>query len=579
MSRRGRSTLSVQLFPFLAVLVCVMGALIFLLLVTSRRMRDVAIARALAELPVASIGDPPPVAPQSDSVPKTAEEPAPDPEAEALASRRLELLTEITDLTAARERHAAALEQQQLLADDAQRRVEALKQELTRAEQQLGTLTGQMAATKLSHPDADAERRRLEQLILRFRRQIKEIEDRQRASEGKFAFVPFDGKSGTTRHPILIECTDSGFRFLPEDVVVRPSDIEGFTEQYNPLLAGAAALSGYWNQQGASGDPSSEPYVLLVVRPSGTLAYYVSQRLLSRLKTPFGYELVTDDFELQLPLVDPGAKAACEAAVKKVLGERAQIVASVTPPRGAGTVPRGNAEASKTGAERSRNGFELADLDVQDGVGERSWEKVDRFDGQEHRSARPSNAAAAEQGEGGPGRASSPAPAAPSRDSSAGTAPHADDARGAVTTADFNDGQYPSFAAQRKSRSNERTVPYEQLQRRKWGRYAAGATIGLEHEVIVRVDAQRMIVDDAIAIPAPGGLSRNDLFDRLLSVVDRQAHTWGQAPSGFFWIPNLKFVISPGGNQVYERVLPLLKKSGLSSSAEFTLDETAPARR
>ena len=47
MSRQHpRATNSVSLFPFLAVLVCAMGALIFLLLVTTRRIRAQAIARA-----------------------------------------------------------------------------------------------------------------------------------------------------------------------------------------------------------------------------------------------------------------------------------------------------------------------------------------------------------------------------------------------------------------------------------------------------------------------------------------------------------------------------------------------------
>ena len=48
MSARRSTTPSVQLFPFLAVLVCVMGALIFLLLVTTRRIRQQAIERAAA---------------------------------------------------------------------------------------------------------------------------------------------------------------------------------------------------------------------------------------------------------------------------------------------------------------------------------------------------------------------------------------------------------------------------------------------------------------------------------------------------------------------------------------------------
>src|SRR5581483_852906 len=314
MARRGKSELSVQLFPFLAVLVCVMGSLIFLLLITSRKMRDVAIARAMADLQPAV--SPPVPAPMEPADPEP-------PASEDLTVRRAALASHLEELQIARDRQMAALQQQRLLAAAAQRRIQSLKDEIDEGERQLGAVAGQMAAARLSAPSADLERQQLEQKILRLRRQLKQLEDQQKKEEGKFTLIPFDGKSGTTRRPIFIECTDSGFRFLGEDVIVKPSDIQGFSDQYNPLLAGAAALSAYWNQQNGS-DPNNDPYVLLIVRPSGTLAYYISQRLLARLKTPFGYELVPDNFELSVPPSDPGAKAACTAAVQKLLAEREQ---------------------------------------------------------------------------------------------------------------------------------------------------------------------------------------------------------------------------------------------------------------
>src|SRR5688572_2550682 len=46
MSARRSSQLSVQLFPFLAVLMCALGALILMLLVVTSRMRDQARIRA-----------------------------------------------------------------------------------------------------------------------------------------------------------------------------------------------------------------------------------------------------------------------------------------------------------------------------------------------------------------------------------------------------------------------------------------------------------------------------------------------------------------------------------------------------
>jgi len=58
----------------------------------------------------------------------------------------------------------------------------------------------------------------------------------------------------------------------------------------------------------------------------------------------------------------------------------------------------------------------------------------------------------------------------------------------------------------------------------------------------------------------------------LLAAVDENSATWGRAAAGFFWVPSLRFVISPGGNQIYDRLAPLVTRSGLRADAEFTLD-------
>jgi hypothetical protein len=91
--------------------------------------------------------------------------------------------------------------------------------------------------------------------------------------------------------------------------------------------------------------------------------------------------------------------------------------------------------------------------------------------------------------------------------------------------------------------------------------------------VTIRVDAEQMIVANQLIIPIRPGASRNELFDYLLAALDENANSWGPAATGFFWIPSLKFVISPGGNQIYNRIAPLVTRSGLRADAEFTLDK------
>src|SRR5687767_1202487 len=90
MSRRSTSH-SVSLFPFLAVLMCALGALILLLLVTAGRIRDEAVAKAHEAMQLAlSVAEPPPlleVAPEPvtpQPVPEPILLPAPGPTAEEL---------------------------------------------------------------------------------------------------------------------------------------------------------------------------------------------------------------------------------------------------------------------------------------------------------------------------------------------------------------------------------------------------------------------------------------------------------------------------------------------------------------
>ncbi len=68
-----------------------------------------------------------------------------------------------------------------------------------------------------------------------------------------YTFVAYDGVSGTTRHPILIECTREHIKFLQEDVSLSSADVSGYSPSYNPVLAGAQALVDYWSTHSAPG--------------------------------------------------------------------------------------------------------------------------------------------------------------------------------------------------------------------------------------------------------------------------------------------------------------------------------------
>ena len=690
MARPHSAHPAIQLFPFLAVLVSVMGALIFLLLITSKRIPQVAMARARAaeartsELPST---EPVPILVAPEPSPTPMEPPRPLAELEpsgptaaelraqeretARAAEQTALIDQwrqrIQSLQGDRDEWEANLQRQTLLTTAAERKQQQMLAELQGLEQKLGSLTGRVAVGSMQSGSVDKQRLQLEQRILGLRRQIKAVSDQQRADAGKYSIVPYDGKSGTTRRPILIEVTATGFRFVPEDVFIGAGDIEGFSERQNPLLAGATALTQYWNQfnqQQGTVSADHQPYVLMIVRPSGTLGYYVSVRLLQALKQQHGYELVAEDVDLKWPAVDVGAQAACRAAVESMLANRESVTGgSGGSARGPGGLDGDSGPASlvrgvpgegrsSTGqgpvtagvqpgtflpgdtpsAQRGpRNGtgksFELTDLEPRtEEVGSRSWEDPSRFGGLEHRRDKNKGTAGSGTPSGGGGSSSPrkessipPSPAAsettPRTVRGTGTrqaasAPAQNDSPSserpelapAEAATDSEHEQWtapqrvapplrptPARSASRSRtappptdpeqrvargprRGNGQDIPYEQLQRRRWGQFEEGANIGVEKSVTIRVDAEQMIVANQLIIPIRPGASRNELFDYLLSAIDEHATSWGPAATGFFWIPSLKFVISPGGNQIYDRLAPLVTRSGLRADTEFTLE-------
>ena len=338
MSRRKATVAPVTLFPFLAVLMCTMGALIVLLVLVSAQVRDAAVARARQELtrtPAAESAEtsssrqPPLVL----SVPAAGEAGMGNP-----ALQQPEPLPPEPDLTGLHRRLSSLRKQQQTLQRSlAERQAgqSALRAELERVQQKTSLTADRRKKVETQIQRVvearDASREKLEALNAR-RQQLQAavqtstalIAQRQheRDSSSEFVVVPFDGEDGTTRRPIIIECTDHAIRFVSEKITLTPNQLLGFTPESNPLLAGANEIVRFWSTYNSVQDhPESEPvpYILLVVRPSGTVGFYLARRFLAGLGADYGYELVARDFEYSVPESDPRAREMALAAITGML--------------------------------------------------------------------------------------------------------------------------------------------------------------------------------------------------------------------------------------------------------------------
>lgn len=362
MPARRTSRPAVSLFEFLAVLVCAMGALILLLLVTTRRIRQQALAEmeevaasppavVVADVPEPEVPATPPIVlatPDSDaprwlpppSVAESAPVPLPQPDLYAEAERqnaelRRQWLATVQEL----EERRAALEQNW---KEWQATLAAANRAITNLEAQRQELDNESRALLQQQASLSDDEQRLRQSHLSLAQQIdatasqlEVVRNSPTPAASQYSILPYDYATGTTRRPIIIECTAREIRFASEEVILSAEDIQGFTPSYNPLQAGADALVQYWQQNDRESGSSGDPYILLVVRPGGTISYYIARKLLESVGDRFGYELVGEHQQFVWPETTPEATQLCRDAVEACIAERNRVLERV----GGGNLP------------------------------------------------------------------------------------------------------------------------------------------------------------------------------------------------------------------------------------------------
>jgi hypothetical protein len=112
--------------------------------------------------------------------------------------------------------------------------------------------------------------------------------------------------------------------------------------------------------------------------------------------------------------------------------------------------------------------------------------------------------------------------------------------------------------------------------RRRWGYSSPQASIGFEHDVTIWIGARAIVVGGQPPIPINRAESPQRLARLVVPALDREARTWGRPPDHLYWVPNVKFVVSPGGNLPYERLAPTIERHGLVSSVDYSLELESP---
>ena len=648
-TRRANSPVS--LFPFLAVLVCAMGALIFLLLIATRRIRAEVRAETIDETRrvVAAVETPqivelpePEPEPRPASPPPTVVAdmpPLPAPELPRVDWDRL-----LRDLQQRRQQRHTAMEDRSrslALTQTRQQQADELLQQL-RGEQEILERRGADLETRLG--PLQERTRTLREDLKELDLEIRQSRRRREAVETRFAFLPFDGVSGTHRRPIFIECHPDRIEFASEKIGLTAAELNGFTIDNNPLLAGTRALVAYWEKRDSITDSdreggktpagqseksgtsqAREPYLLIVVRPGGVHAYYIARKLLARLRTPIGYELVADDMPLAWPGRDTRAATVCHEAIGRVLARRSLISRPLggvgagnfsggpggrnRPGRRRGTLvaendaggrgpgktsPGQNVSRRSSGSATKRPVAGRASRTRTTGSGDAvegptgksvadGSHRVERAPSVRGRRIGTDNRASGKPGREEPGRAepgrAEPGGAEPGGAEPGGAEPESRRrANGGVAGFDtLTIGQRPRQRVPGQP-SRELSNPGGGSGRgrdgspRYWGVVGLRATIGYERRVRVRVSPERLVVGDERPIEAGLNVPADVVRRKVVAALQRIAQGWGSPPERFYWVPAVRFEVSHGGHLHYQRLDSVFRRWKLPTTVEFLLE-------
>ncbi len=611
MSRRGGAKpAGIQLFPFLAVLICTMGALVVLLHAFASHGRQEAEKAAEAK--------------------NRAQQEQDELDADYFRWRS-------AHLRETRDKTKSDLEAERLKLshiEEHQRRLEGRLAELKIAAIELEK-TGEATASEQSQKEAELAEVQAE--IQRVRTAIIGARDKGKFQAVNYCVVPYDGKYGTHRRPIYIECRGDRMILQPEGVSLLPDDFLGDFGPGNPLSVLLRAQREYLAKQTSAGKLEDEPYPLLLVRPDGIATYWYARQALDASGSEFGYELVSADWDFVFPPVDAQLKAlTIEVLVETrqrmagFVAAQKQLLRARSRPSyhadGPGSISResGSEAGTSTWAhmqngafqggkgEGTKGGLPLGASDKQlrsTGPGESLAQGETPYSST---ATGPEGTPSTENPASGAGRAASAAdkPGEPCADPLAqGTSPYGksqapDDQTGTnydLMSSTVENGVKDADAFSREAADGEQaggahnpdapkgtkggtsTTPSDSVnmhlskgeQSKKsiaatrghgWGVHSEVGSVGATRPVLVRCSADKLvIVSDMPRMPSqeiPLQSATEDAIDSLVSGVRKQTRSWGTAGRGMYWKPTLVIEVLPGGEQRFNDIQQLLTDSG-----------------
>ncbi len=610
---------SVSLFPFLAVLLCTMGALLVLLVVLANRAGKRAVVEA-TQPAVASAGF-------QQELSKDAKEAA-------------NLASQLEAVHAYQEQLAELRQQADQRLQEEKQRLAHLEAHTRRLEHELALLSLAAEQLKATESNQVVDQGQAERELVRLQKLIEEteaeLEELREEDQGKrsYAIVPYRGPNGTYRKPVYIECRKEGIILHPEGIRLKPSDFLATSWPGNPLAAALRATRDHVNAQAAqAGAPEPpDPYPMILIRPDGIRTYSLARAAITSWDASFGYEFIDSDWKLDFPEgPDPLLARKQEHAIMLARERLARLIRSA-PSRFQGIGLAGTASGARGGTSGS-NGYGEGNNAGEFAAGEQLGQSQAGGSGEGNGFAANQSTAdsRSEEGEGAPGSETQygaisggeggkggdasatkePAPpgqiahSAPEsiegpedtagngglgeRYSQAGGSAGGSSSAASGGQAAANGGGAGGAAAGGSptsgggSSADGPAPSIAETHGRNWAVQSGGRSsvpirrpiqVVLRQNQIAVLPSRHNLAGDAatgkvISLDQP----MSQVSSELVAALRTRIQEWGLAGSGLYWRPMLKLHVGPGAEQTSEQVIRLLKDSGV----EVSLPETAQA--
>ncbi|MDX1963803.1 MAG: hypothetical protein SFX18_11655 [Pirellulales bacterium] len=328
MKRATAPQQGISLFPFLAVLLCTMGALIVLLVVINRNSRRQGLASRAQALAKQNSSPAESVQPSPAPIPALSSSAAAgdkatlqrdlaklDTQLEAARDAVETLNWRVGHLQTTRDKSAEDVRQERLRLGSAEELLRAAEQQTRELSRALRELTPQAASRQLNRQELSAQLTAAQREFQLLREKIAAKQQQAAAATPKFSVVPYDGPNRTNRRPIYIECTAERIILQPEGITLTARDFVGPLGPGNPLAATVRAIRDELVAQAPPNQPATEPYPLFLIRPDGIAAYYLAREAMSSYAHEIGYQAVDQEWELAYPPADAAVQQRATQAL------------------------------------------------------------------------------------------------------------------------------------------------------------------------------------------------------------------------------------------------------------------------